>query len=209
MKSSKLIFGLILLISLLSSCNKNKNQYIIKGVVQDLTFGTHLSDANISLYKVNASSTNLILVESKSLASDGSYQFNVKRDKFQKLVLVVYKDLYFDIEKEIAVSELSIKQDNIYDLQTTAKSWVKIHLFNINPQVGDQLNYTKQNGKTNCDECCASEQQIFYGALDTTFYCINDANSNYSFLYSASGSGTGTKNTNTTAFDTTLLELNY
>ena len=65
-----------------------------------------------------------------------------------------------------------------------------ITLLNENPEPTDILSYTKQEGLQDCPECCPSDEQIFYGDLDTTIYCINNGNEAYSVLYSIFSSNT-------------------
>ena len=103
-----------------------------------------------------------------------------------------------------------IKVKNIRNFSTTAKSWARIILKNDNPSAADILSYIKQQGKVNCAECCPASQQMFNGDIDTVFYCINDGNTVYSFLYSIIGTGNASvKSATTIAFDTTDIQLNY
>jgi hypothetical protein len=72
------------------------------------------------------------------------------------------------------------------------------------------LQYLKQQGKINCAECCPSDEQNLFGAINDTIICINDGNTYYSYLYSVVGtSNTGIEAVYTSAFDTTTLLLYY
>jgi hypothetical protein len=107
-------------------------------------------------------------------------------------------------------SELSIKNPNEVNLSTKAMSWAKIHFKNNNPSAIDHFRYIKQEGLTACLSCCPSTAQDFYGALDTTFYCLNNGNTNYSLFYwELNTPNNGLKTTYTTAFDTSLIEVIY
>lgn len=202
---------LILIISLCAfSCKKGKGEFILSGQISDETLNQTLAGATVKLYQVPVGTTQLELIGSQTLGSDGKYNFTFSRDKIEKYVLRVSKHNYFDLEKSIYFSSLTLEEENVRDYSTTAKSWVKIHLLNQSPQPGDQLVYIKQQGKTGCEECCQSGTQYFQGAVDTTFYCINDGNTTYSFLYSISGTSTSEiLGVVTVPFDTTEIYLPY
>ena len=132
------------------------------------------------------------------------------RNKAESYVISVRKGGYFDIDKTVSFSELSIKEDNVVHLSTTAKSWVKLRFINTNPSPTDHLRYLKQKGKINCEECCSADEQNLIGNSDTTIYCINDGNATYSYNYWVLGTTiSGSKSVTTNAFDTTELLLNY
>ncbi len=87
-------------------------------------------------------------------------------------------------------------------------SWVKLRFINQVPVSTDVLKYTQTQGKTGCTLCCPSGEHVLLGAVDTTIYCINDGNTNYTYSYIV-GSIPGTKSAITTAFDTTEILLTY
>lgn len=205
----KLIFFL-LLNALLFSCKKGKADFTLKGTVTDITFAQNLNGAIVKLYQVPVASTQQELIGTITISNDGLYSFTFPRDKMEKYLLKISKTGYFDIEKEVYFSELTVEEDNIRNYSTTAKSWVKLTFHNLNPLVSDQLKYIKQEGKENCAECCSDTEQNYYGALDTSIYCINDGNTTYSYYYWVIPStNQGLKSAYTTAFDTTEIILNY
>ncbi|MES2799577.1 MAG: hypothetical protein V4638_06145 [Bacteroidota bacterium] len=195
---------------LITSCNKNKGNFHLGGTIIDDSFSQNLIGATVKLYQTPVGSSSQLLVASTTTDANGEYHFTFKREKMEKYTLVVSKNNYFEKTTEIPFSDFSLEEEEeIVNVTTTAKSWVRITLSNTDPLPGDVLTYTKQNGKINCDECCPTSAVNYYGALDTVFYCINDGNTNYSFLYSASGIGSGIKSISTTAFDTVDLQLFY
>jgi hypothetical protein len=194
----------------LYGCKKGTGKFVFSGTVTDLTFNQGLEGASLSLYKVPIGTSDEILVQSISLPSTGAYKFEVPRERMERYILRSNKDLYFPIEKDVYYSELSIQKDNIVDLQTKAMAWAKIHFKNLNPNAIDHFRYIKQEGLAECLSCCPITAQDFYGALDTTFYCVNNANTNYSIFYwELNTPNNGLKTTYTTAFDTTLIEVIY
>ncbi len=193
-----------------TGCKKGAGTFTLKGTISDETFNTGLSGATIELYKVPVASNNEILVESKTLGNDGAYQFTFPREQVEKYVIRVNKNLYFPIESLVYYSSLNVESDNIRNYSTSAKSWVELRILNNAPSPLDHLRYIKQQGLSNCPECCPTTEQNFFGALDTSIYCINKGNSIYSIYYWVIG--TNIQNmleTTTTPFDTTQIFLSY
>jgi hypothetical protein len=199
-----------LLLTVGFSCKKKKAEFVLKGVVTDITFDQKHAGAEIKLYQVPVGSTSEVLIGSGTTGSDGSYSFTFDRDRMEKYIIRVSKPGYFDIEKEVFFSEMSVSEDNVRNYSTTAKSWVKLTFHNLNPLPGDDFKYIKQSGKEGCSDCCPISEQHYFGALDTSIYCINDGNTYYSYLYWLIGTTTqGLQSTLTVPFDTTEIILNY
>lgn len=205
-----LLLTILCLSYMLLGCEKGTGSFVFTGTVSDLTFNQGLEGAQIKLYKVPIGTSDEIFVQNITLSSTGTYKFEVPRERMERYILRVQKDLYFPIEKEVYYSELSIQSDNIFDLNTKAQSWAKIHFKNLNPNPTDHFRYIKQEGLAACASCCPSTTQDFYGPLDTTFYCLNNGNTTYSLFYwEMNTPNNGQKSTFTTAFDTTLIEVIY
>ncbi|MCE2713248.1 MAG: carboxypeptidase-like regulatory domain-containing protein [Cryomorphaceae bacterium] len=195
---------------ILASCSKKKAEFKLSGTVSDQTFSTPLSNASVMLYQVPVGSTDKVLVGTTTTNSAGEYSFVFPREKMEKYILRISKNLYFDIEETVFFSELSLEEPYIRNASTTAKSWAKLTFHNLNPQAVDHFQYIKQSGKESCFDCCPSTYQDYYGALDTSIYCINDGNTNYSYFYWVLGTpAQGSQTIYTTAFDTTEIILNY
>lgn len=198
----------VLYMSSVQSCKKGRANFIITGTITDGSFSTGLSNCTIQLYKTVAGENTSTLVQSIT-STDGSYRFEFERDQSESYLLKVSKNNYFPIDKFINFSELSIKDENIYNLTSYAKSWVRLHFVNIDPQPNDMLKYQRLKGKIDCDECCPSSFVQFQSA-DTSIYCINDGNTTYSYNYWVLGTNiSGFKSVVTAPFDTTDLYLEW
>lgn len=206
----RILFILLITSAFLSGCKKGKSDFTLTGIVNDTTFDQPLSGTTVKLYEVEAGGGNQTLLGSVSVGSDGKYSFTFPRNKVENYILSIQKNQYFDNQIIIPFSSMTIKEDNVRDISTTAKSWAKITLLNINPQASDHLAIVKQQGKNDCTECCSMEQVDFYGAIDTSFYCANDGNTTYQFFYQLVGTSIqGLKTGTTVAFDTTEIILQY
>lgn len=195
---------------LISSCKKGKADFTLKGTITDTTVNSGLSGASVKLYATAAGSLGVDEIASTTLDTEGNFNFSFPREKVETYYIEVKKDNYFDIYEAIPFSDLSIKDDNVRDYSTNAKSWVKFHLDNSSGQAGDVLEFLREEGKVNCSECCPGGYQYFYGAVDTTFYCVNDANSVYSGYYWVQGGGpSGPVWVITTPFDTVNVSIAY
>jgi 5-hydroxyisourate hydrolase-like protein (transthyretin family) len=205
-----LLFSLLLLFAM-GSCKKKNITYIVEETVTDNSFAQPLSGATVKLYK--ASGSNFIqgtLVETITTGSDGKYRFDIKRDKTEAYVIVVEKDNYFGTSSNLTQENLDPDKSNARNYAIYAKSWVKLRFVNLNPVQSDVLQYIRQNGKSQCEECCPGGDQFLYGDVDTSIYCINDGNTTYSYYYWVLNTPVnGPKSIVTVPFDTVELLLNY
>lgn len=193
-----------------TSCKKGVQDFTLKGNVVDLTLTIPLEGAAIKLYQTPVGSTQDQLISTASIGADGSYAFKFPRDKMEKYTLVVTKSGYFDINEVVYFSSLTLEEDNVRNLSTAAKSWVKLRFINDIVLPGEELRFIKQMGKKGCAECCSDAEQVLLSVADTSIYCINDGNTYYSYLYWVSGSSNqGLRSVVTNAFDTTELILHY
>lgn len=205
-----ILVGLVIWTLLLSACNKGAGEFSISGTISDDTFGTYLDQATVKIYKVPVASNTELLVATQIIGSDGKYHFTVPRERMEKYIIRVTKNLYFPIEKTIYFSELKIKTENSYPLSTWAKSWVELRFINNSPLPQDDFQYIKQAGYGSCAECCPISEQHLFGAVDTSIFCVNKGNTIYSLLYWVlNTTNQGYLEANTTAFDTTQIYLNY
>jgi hypothetical protein len=194
----------------LLACKKGAGEFTIKGEISDLTFNTGLNGATIELYKVPVASNNEFLVATQTIGSDGTYSFTFPREQMEKYIIRVNKTLYFPIESTVYYSSLELGKENIRDYSTSAKSWVELRFLNNNPVPNDHLRYIKQDGYSGCTECCPTSEQNYYGALDTSIYCVNQGNTVYSLYFWITGtSNQGLLQATTVPFDTTQIYLPY
>lgn len=205
----KLIFIWLIGI-LIGSCRKNAGIFEISGTVTDLSSSSGLENCKLLLYSYPVGTGEELLTDSTLTQNDGSYSFSFERAQMEKYKIKLEKDGYFEGEEIIYFSALTLEVVNTINLETYGKSWVGIRLKNNNPQIEDHFRFIKQEGKTNCSECCPTEEQNFYGNLDTSIYCANNANENYSIMYWVIGTSiVDIASANTTFMDTTLIEVTY
>lgn len=205
------VFQLILLlIPFFFSCKKGTGEFTIKGKITDETFSTGLNGAVIKLYKVPVASSSKILVETQTLQEDGLYSFTFPREKTEKYILEVEKNLYFTLNKQIYYSDLTVNEPFICNYGTKAKSWVELRFVNTDVQPSDHFRYIKQEGLEGCDECCSNTEENIYANPYFSKICANNGNEKYSILYWNIGTAVqGFKECITVPFDTTLLQVVY
>jgi 5-hydroxyisourate hydrolase-like protein (transthyretin family) len=204
------VFLFSISIVLLFGCNKGAGTFILEGMITDVSFNQPLAGAAVELYGISGGNNQYALVASTVTGEDGRYSFTFDRTRTEKYTLYVKKPLYFEQELEVYYSQLKLKETNIRNVSTTAKSWVEIKIFNNNAANNDHLQFIRQQGKSGCSECCFSGITHLYGFQNTSIFCINDGNSLYSIEYGVFGtSNTGIIGVTTTPFDTTVLNLTY
>lgn len=200
---------LILVIALVSACKKGQADFVISGVVSDLTFGKPLENATVTITKKSAGKEELIHVATLMTDSEGKYTVDLKRDRFVSVDIEVEKEGYFTVNETVAFSDLSVKTDNLVMLSTTGKSWARIVLKH-NESTTTKLDLLRTKGKSGCAECCPAGYQQFVGIIDTVFYCVNDANTTYEITYFKQGTSlSGTKSAVTSYMDTVDIILEY
>lgn len=207
MKNNVVFFVLGLL--LLSSCKKGVGDFTLTGTITDQTFSTNHVGATVGLYATVAGSLETNQIASMTTDENGTYSFTFPRSKIETYYIKVEKENYFDIFEAIPFSDLTLEEDNVRNYSTNAKAWVRFHVVNSSGSPSDQMEYARQEGKIDCEDCCPGGSQFFYGVLDTTFYCINDGNATYSGYYWVSGGTQGPIWVTTPPFDTTDITISY
>lgn len=193
----------------LLGCKKGRADFTLRGLITNGTFSGVITGAVLNLYEVEAGGGTTTLIGTQNI-TDGYYSFTFKRNKVESYIIEVSKPNYFDLYETVNFADMTLEEDNVYDYQMTAKSWVNLHFVNSTPQPNDQLKYIKIDGKEGCPECCEDTEQFLNGAVDTNIYCINDGNTLYSYNYWVIGTiESGHKSVSTTAFDTTEILLTY
>ncbi len=203
---------LILFLSLsIISCKKGKADFTIKGTVQDVAFNQGLKSTSISIYQLPIGESVEKLLATTTTDDNGFYTFTFQREPTEKYILRIEKLNYFEFEKDIQFSSLTVENDNVRDFDIYAKSWVKIRIRKTSTSGEPQsIRYIQQEGKKNCPECCPNTEQNYEKVSDTSIFCINNGNTNYSIYYWLSGSSDqGLKSVYTTPFDTTELLITY
>ncbi len=207
----KKIALLFLIFTLIFSCKKNNLEFTLNGTISDATFSGGLTGATITLTQVPIGGSTPKVIGTATLGSDGGYSFTFAREKVEKYVLTVDKANYFSINENISFSDFSTESALVRNYSTTAKAWVKLVFTNVAPAtIGDGLTFNKQEGKVGCSECCPLETHTLVGIVDTTFYCVNDANTTYSYFFNVINTTTqGIESIVTTAFDTVTITKTY
>lgn len=199
-----LLLGLVVLSF---GCKKGQANITVEGNVYDATFSKALANAQIVVTTTSKGESKHILTTQTD--SEGNYTFDVKRERFETLNISISKENYFGIQSSILFDDLSVKNKNVHNFSSTGKSWAKIHL----KHTGDnttKLDIVKSIGKSGCEECCSSDYQQFVGNLDTSYYCVNDANTNFEVTYFKQYSSTnGKKNAITPFMDTVEILIEY
>jgi hypothetical protein len=193
------------------SCNKDELSFIIKGQVYDNTLSGTLQGANVKLYSFPVGSAIGVYEGSATTDNQGKYNFEIERDKYEKIQLVIQKSNYFEIIEDISFSNLTSDGDNVFNYSMEAMAWTKFIITNNQPAAAqDEFKLFKNSGKTGCNECCDNGYTFYYGAVDTVVYCANSGNNYMSFFYWVNGNEqNGNDSVYNTPFDTTSYTFYY
>lgn len=200
--------GLTLFVTL--GCKKEKGVFTIKGTISDATFGVKMANETLLVSIQNAGAS--VFAEYGSVVTDanGQYSIDLERGEYDKIKFTLNKENYFQLEYVIPVSVLTLNETHVVNQSTTAKAWARLIFIHQSGDPNAVLEYTKNDGKQDCFECCPKTTQSLSGYVYDTVYCINDGNTNYSYTYTVVGTPTlGTKTCYTPVFDTGEVVLNY
>jgi hypothetical protein len=202
----------VLLLSLIfSSCKKEELDFVIKGTVTDASFSVPAQGVNVKLYSFPLGSTLGVYESGATTDAQGNYSFELEREKYEKIQLVLEKNNYFKIINDVSFSNLTSEEDNIINYSIQAKSWTRFVIQNQAPSTAqDEFKLFKNSGKADCDECCSNGYSYYYGDVDTVIYCPNNANQYMSFFYWVNGNQmNGNDSVYNTPFDTTTYDFYY
>ncbi len=207
----KNIFIILLAIPLfLSSCKKEELSFTLKGTVNDETLNSSISSAKVSIYTFPLGSTLGTKVTTLTTDSQGNFEYELVREKYEKIEIKVEKENYFTNIDVIPFSNLSTENENTFSYSLNAKSWTRFVIYNQQPLQSDELKIFKDSGKEDCDECCANGYSYYYGAADTSVYCPNNGNEYMKFYYWVNGNeSNGLDSVYNTPFDTVTYEFYY
>ena len=206
MKNSVLFLGALLMV-LSFSCKKKNLKYTIKGTITDSSFNAPLSGAKVTISITTNSNNTPVQKVALTTDASGNYSYELDRDKLQSVIISVDKDNYFSDGTTTTLDNLSLDNDNTFNYNVYAKSWVRLHFVSDGTKT---IKYYKQAGKSGCQECCASGEVQLDNVIDQSVYCINNGNTQYQIFYDVQGtSNNGTLSVNTVPFDTTDILINY
>ena len=169
-----IILGTIGLSSTVQGCKKKVVVYTVKGKLTDNSFNKGLAGVQLRV-DINAAGSSLN-VKHTDLTTDasGNYSFEIERSRFTKIIISGVPDNYFEFEKSIFLDELDADNENTLDLETTAKSWVRLVFDNSDGTENDEIRYIRTAGKKDCTDCCLEGQKQVFGNGVQTEICIND-----------------------------------
>lgn len=183
---------------------------MLEGNVQDLTLNAPLTNAEVSIYTFALGGTIGTKAAILTTDSQGNFEYELDRDKYEKIEITVEKENYFPFTDVVPFSNLSTENVNTYNYSMNAKSWTRFVITNQQPLQSDELKILKDSGKEGCEECCANGYYYYYGAADTTVYCPNNGNEYMKFYYWVNGNeSNGVDSVYNTPFDTVTYEFNY
>lgn len=202
------IIALLLFVNM--RCKKDDVTIQIEGVISNSLDGSGLDGVSVKLFTQPLGSSFDDLEETVQTDSEGHYSFEIKNDKYESVRLNFKKEKYFTIDHLVPFAELSTSAINTFDFDMEAQSWTAFVIKNNQPDPSDEFKLLKDTGKENCEICCANGFYYYYGDVDTTVICPNDANRYMKFYYWVNGNeSNGMDSVYNTPFDTVYYEFNY
>lgn len=211
----KIVFFLFVSIGLffilISACKPKALSFRITGVVMDMSNVAPVNTGEVQLFEYPLGSQIGEFRGLIELKEDGSFEFEIERNRAERFELRYNEDGYFNVEKTIFFSELNPSQENFFTLHTATQSWVQLIIKNqFNPSPNDKLKILKSQGRNDCFGCCPNDYYHFNGIQDTIFECLNNGNMYFGFYYWVNGSEIFNHDSIfCTPFDTVTYEIIY
>lgn len=212
----KLLY-ITLLIFLLLSCNKNKNQIIISGLVTD-TENSKISDVNIALYgKIIESgkwTNSFSEIATTKASSSGEYTLKLESVRVSEYKLTFTKDKYIDDIRIMQPNDITTENDNIINVVLDKKSFIKIQVKNQYPvNENDNLSLKLIGEFKNCSECCNDEKYTFLGTnINQNVVCVCPGSQNITLNWDILKTGSISSHSEilyVNDYDTTNYIINY
>ncbi|AEA45389.1 carboxypeptidase-like regulatory domain-containing protein [Fluviicola taffensis] len=206
MKKIIFLFAILTIISG-NGCKKKNLTYKINGTVIDSSLNTPLSNAEITISTTSISNPAEEVKATLTTDANGYFEYELQREKIQNVRISVNKMNYFSDGTLTTLDNLSLDNDNVFNYNVYAKSWVRLHFVSDGTK---DLKYYKLTGKNNCEECCPTGEMHMVNAVDSSVICINNGNSPYKIYYEVvGGSNHGEMEVITAPFQTTEILINY
>jgi hypothetical protein len=208
----RLLILSFLFISLsLFSCKKKEINFKLKGNVTALNSGGNLQGVNIKVYTVALGTSFEDLKGSTQTDASGNYELDIERSKFEKLIIKLNKNNYFENSKIYLFDDLSTENENNTNHILSPKSYTRFILKNSLPNdTNDELKIFKVSGKTDCEECCPDGTTYYNGKVDTVVVCANDGDSYMKFYWWVNGNEQyGVDSVYNTPFSTIDYTIDY
>ena len=192
----------------MESCKKKTVIYFVKGKLTDQTFNQPLSGVDLTVDINGAGSSLDLKYTTLTTDANGEYSFEIERSRFTKLIIHGTKENYFDFTSQINISNMSVDEDNVVDLSTTAMAWVRLKFDNTGGSQNDNFEYVVIDGLKDCEDCCPNTRS-FSGEGIHEFVCVNEGKTNYSIDWVHVGVKADFASVYTEAFDTTELLVEF
>lgn len=171
------IVGVFFFLSLLSACNKNRDDITISGRVYDSAMGQYLSGATVKLSANGIQSgiytPDFVELETATTDADGRFSFVRKKDRSDSFRITAIKNQYFSEVHEFSSSVFATSETYTKDLQLNPEGFIELRVFNAYPSdEDDKIIFYFSNSGLNCIDCCTNTPHTGTGpAFDTTFTC--------------------------------------
>lgn len=214
MKIVRITSLILILTTILLSCKKKSIQYEFNGVVTQSSNNNGVSGVSVAikqkLFSNSVSSNYFSNAGSATTGSDGSYSIVFDREKVTEFKFIIQKDNFFNEELIVSSSEITTEDPNIRDFNLDAEAWVKFDVYNLNPEVDDQLTFITYNFREGCEGCTTNDYFYYDGAVNTSWLFKTTGGEYVKFTYADGASGASTTDSiYATPFDTTSYYLEY
>lgn len=199
-----IILGLLLFVG----CNKDL-EFTIKGNVSNRQTGGAISNLTVKVFQnEGAFNSSYKLVGTGTTDASGNYEVVIPREQVNDIKVQTSTDDYHKEFKTVEFDDLSVENDNVVNLQTAYRSWVKISFLNPSDEQSS-IYYNKTDGNTQCEECCPNESTFYDGITDDYQICGADAGTYFYYNIVVPGVSITLDSLYCNQLDTTYKTINF
>lgn len=210
---------LLILITGLSSCRKNKDLSItIEGTVLNRGDGSPASGVTVKIkYQEIGSgsvSTAYQTITSTSTDASGRYSLTFDKPAAAEYKFELSSSRHFSVEYSESADNISAAEVNTRNFSIAPLAWFSIRIRNATPlTIQDQIIYQNTSEQNGCSTCCGNSPITKQGtAVDTTIICKRQGGTKIRFSWSVLKGGNSSTNTDSVLvvpYDTTFYNLDY
>lgn len=211
------ILLILIICFFIGSCKKeNEDVIIVKGTVLNPKNNSPISGAKVYLDGkiLNSGIYNDNYSEITSATSDaaGNFEINTPFQVVSGYRIRVFKNNYFE-NSTIVASDLIGKGDTYTtSLNLVPVAWIKVNLNNVVNWPDDEINYKFTGATQSCIDCCHNQFLQGVGNYHAIYKCKLIGDSYGRFYWTVKRDGATNPFADSvycTAFDTTVLNINY
>jgi hypothetical protein len=214
-----IILGIqFLLIFLMDSCRKNKDQIAVQGRVTDPNTNINVEGASVvlsaNIVQNGVYSTGYDEIARTNTDAGGNFSFAFKEERYAGYRIYISKAGYYSYTADISANDLVAGETYTPVYEIYPIGYIKLKVVNAAPyDTADVISYSFTSGYLNCFECCDHSMHIAKGIdVNDSLKCKTNGNHDVVIAWNVKKNNVTVLHTGSIyckAFDTVSYQINY